>query len=114
MGDIVLIAPVEGDLQYIGRVEKLFPDPATGKMKVISRWYYRPHEAKGGRRTVSLIGQDRSSGTGHQVCHWFNEGMVVYMPFNGNAAFGLHKKESHTERVVGEMYWNMFAVKWSH
>jgi hypothetical protein len=51
-GDCVLMAPTEGTLQYIGKVEKMWADGA-GKVKVRSRWYYRPHEAKGGRRAVS-------------------------------------------------------------
>jgi hypothetical protein len=46
------MAPTEGTLQYIGKVEKMWADGA-GKVKVRSRWYYRPHEAKGGRRAVS-------------------------------------------------------------
>lgn len=46
------MAPTEGTLQYIGKVEKMWADGA-GKVKMRSRWYYRPHEAKGGRRAVS-------------------------------------------------------------
>lgn len=49
----MLLAPTEGSLPYIGKVEKLWVD-GGGKVKVRCRWFYRPHEAKGGRRAVSL------------------------------------------------------------
>lgn len=42
--------PSESDkLPYIARIEKLEED-SQSNVKVLVRWYYRPEEAKGGRR----------------------------------------------------------------
>lgn len=55
VGDCVVMRPEAGELPYIGKIEKLFT-VAEGKKqeKIKARWYYRPSEAKGGRRAVSL------------------------------------------------------------
>ncbi|XP_017214972.1 chromatin remodeling protein EBS-like isoform X1 [Daucus carota subsp. sativus] len=49
-GDSVSMRPSESDkLPYIARIEKLEED-SQSNVKVLVRWYYRPEEAKGGRR----------------------------------------------------------------
>ncbi|GAQ78729.1 PHD finger family protein [Klebsormidium nitens] len=51
VGDCVIMRPEAGELPYIGKVEKLFTVGEGKKQeKIKARWYYRPSEAKGGRR----------------------------------------------------------------
>ncbi|OEL26951.1 Chromatin remodeling protein EBS [Dichanthelium oligosanthes] len=50
VGDCVLMRPSDTDKPpYVARVEKLESD-GRGGVRVRVRWYYRPEEAKGGRR----------------------------------------------------------------
>ncbi|PWA62008.1 chromatin remodeling protein EBS [Artemisia annua] len=50
-GDCVLMRPVDPKrLPYVARVEKLEAD-SKNNVKVRVRWYYRPEESLGGRRT---------------------------------------------------------------
>ena len=66
MGDCVIMRPDAGELPYIGKVEKLFVVGEGKKQeKIKARWYYRPSEAKGGRRAVSV--HHESSGPYHGV-----------------------------------------------
>uniref|UniRef100_A0ACD6APT0 Uncharacterized protein n=2 Tax=Avena sativa TaxID=4498 RepID=A0ACD6APT0_AVESA len=50
VGDTVLMRPSDTDNQpYVARVESMETD-GRGSVRVKVRWYYRPEEAKGGRR----------------------------------------------------------------
>ena len=50
VGDCVLMRASDSDNQpYVARVEKMEAD-GRGSVRVRVRWYYRPEEAKGGRR----------------------------------------------------------------
>jgi len=50
VGDCVLMRPADADKPpYVARVERLESD-GRGGVRVRVRWYYRPAEAKGGRR----------------------------------------------------------------
>ncbi|PNT68113.1 chromatin remodeling protein EBS [Brachypodium distachyon] len=50
VGDTVLMRASESDtMPYVARIEKMETD-GRGSVRVRVRWYYRPEEAKGGRR----------------------------------------------------------------
>ncbi|CAL5064553.1 unnamed protein product [Urochloa decumbens] len=50
VGDCVLLRPADTDKPpYVARVERMESD-GRGGVRVRCRWYYRPEEAKGGRR----------------------------------------------------------------
>ena len=79
MGDTVLMRPSDTDNQpYVARVESMETD-GRGSVRVKVRWYYRPEEAKGGRRQFHGAKElFRSDHIDKQSAHTIEEKCIVH------------------------------------